>query len=772
VGWFDVLIVVIPVCLVFYMGLRTRRYLKDVTSFLSAGRVCGRYVISVADIANGVSILTLLSYVEVHYRTGYALAFWNTILMPISVMLGLYGYCSYRYRETRSQSLGEFIEIRYSRKMRVFAATLRSLTEMLVNMIMPALAARFFIYLLGIPKYFTFLGMELSSFHVLMFCMLTAAISIIFISGSLGLIVTDTIQGFICFPLMVFFIIFVLVKFSWGTEVLPMLSNRVAGESFLSPYDISKLRDFNYFMLFVAILNLFLHRASWIGGGGSSSAAKSPHEQKMAGLLGAWKGSVGTVFYLVIGLALLVYMNHADFAKPAHDIRQKLSTQVANDIIKDPALNAQVRSGIRSWSVDKMRKSVEGPMSDKANVDTRYLAGVHQDLRSAGQAKGNSLFQQFRTLYHQQMLPVAFRSMIPRGLLGLFCLLMILAMVSTDDSRIFSATVTISQDVILPFCKKDLTPKQHLCILRMVAVGIGVFFFIGSSYMSQLDYIQLYTTLIGTMWIGGCGPVMLFGLYSRFGNVYGAWTSLLTGMFMALGGTLVQRNWANFIYPWLQQHDLVTTVGTFLETVSQPLNPLVVWHMNAVKCPVNSYEWSLITQLTTLILYIVVSLCSSKERFNLDRMLHRGEYAIDGVREIKSVWNWDNLYRKLIGITPEYTFWDRVIAWCYFYYSIVYRFGITFLLVVIWNLFDPWPLALWGYYFLITFLVIPGIMVAITAVWFGICGAIDLKAMFRDLRLREANELDNGRVEGNMSIADRARFAELETRRQSEKLQN
>ena len=147
--WYDWLIVVVPVVFVLGMGVYTRRYLKDVTTFLSAGRVCGRYVISVGDIASSLSIIGLVSYVEIHYKTGFALSYWWSITLPIGVIMGLFGYCMYRFRETQSQSIGQFFEMRYSRKFRIFAAMLRSLSEILANMIMPALAARFFIYFLG-----------------------------------------------------------------------------------------------------------------------------------------------------------------------------------------------------------------------------------------------------------------------------------------------------------------------------------------------------------------------------------------------------------------------------------------------------------------------------------------------------------------------------------------------------------------------------------------------------------------------------------------------
>ena len=760
--WFDVLIVVVPVLFVLGMGLYSRRYLKDATSFLSAGRVCGRYVISMGDIANALSIIALLAYVEVHYKTGFALGFWGSLMTPLTVILALYGYCTYRYRETKSQSIGQFIEMRYSRRLRSFSAALRSLSEMLANMIMPALAARFFMYFLGLPDTFEICGVQISTFSVIMIVVLTVAISIICMGGCLSIIVTDTIQGFICYPLLAIFVVFILVKFSWNSEVLPILSDRVAGESFLNPYDVENLRDFNYLMLIYWCYRSLMGRMDWFGGGGSSSASKSPHEQKMASLLGTWRQAILTVFYLVMAVAILTFMNHLDFAPQAHEIRTELTGNITRSLVKDPQIARNVIDNFRKMPVQAHQTGIDRPLSEKANVDTRYLNNIHQSLKLKNETQGNTLFQQFRTLYYQQMLPATLRKMLPPGILGLFCLLMILAMISTDDSRIFSATLTISQDVILPHIKKELTPKQHLWMLRIVAVCIGVFFFIGSSYMAQLDYINMYVTLVTAMWTGGCGPMLIFGLYSRFGTTIGAWASLLSGMFLAVSGILVQRNWANAVYPWLADHGWVDPVGNALAAMSRPFEPIIVWRMDAVKCPVNSIELTFITSLLTLAIYVVVSLMTCRRPFNLDRMLHRGKYAIDRERNVRSAWSWKTMFGKIIGITPEYTFWDRVIAWGYFYYTIVYRFIGAFVLVVVWNIFDPWPISWWGWYFLITFLIIPGFMAAFTAVWFGICGTIDLKRMFHDLNARIVNPLDNGRVEGNVSLADKAAMDKID----------
>jgi len=113
--WFDWVILTVPILTVLWVAWYCRKYIKDVTAFLSAGRVCGRYVIAVGDIAEGLSVIGLISYVEIHYRTGFATAFWSALTMPLAIAMGLFGYCTYRFRETKAQSLGQYIELRYSR---------------------------------------------------------------------------------------------------------------------------------------------------------------------------------------------------------------------------------------------------------------------------------------------------------------------------------------------------------------------------------------------------------------------------------------------------------------------------------------------------------------------------------------------------------------------------------------------------------------------------------------------------------------------------------
>ena len=761
----DWMIILIPVGFVLFMGWYSRRYVVQVSDFLSAGRLCGRYLISVADIANGLSIIGLVAYVEVHYRTGFALTFWQSLTVPLGIVLSLTGFVTYRFRETKAMSFGQYIEMRYSRKLRIFASALRSTSEVLANMIMPAVAGRFFIYYFGLPQYFTVFGVEIPTFNALIILCLTMAIGIICMGGTLALVITDSIQGMFCYPIMAIFVGFVLYKFSWNDHIIPVLTDRVAKQSFLDPYDISELRDFNLFMVGVSLVTTVVNRGAWIGAGNSTSA-KSPHEQKMASLLGAYRSSLMTILYILIAVALIAYFNHKDFAKQAKEVRDTISERVAEGLF-----HAKKQQGLHKQVVDVMHAKApivhnigeDAPLSEEANLDTVYLAEVKRaiDNNTLDTPEVNAgMYQQFRTLYHQMMTAVGMRHLLPPGLSGLFCLLMIMAMISTDDTRIFSAALTITQDVVMPFIKKPLTPVQHMWVIRAVSISVGVVFYFGSTLMSQLDYINLFTSTMTTMWVGA-GSMVMLGLYTRFGTTAGAWSSLLTGCGMALGYIGMKQYWTHF-YGFLKDIGWLEGFTAVIEGISRPLEPIVVWRVNPYKCFVNAYEFNLVVTLLCLVIYLVVSKLTCKEPFNLDRMLHRGKYNLDKNNQEKSVWTWKTVFGKLIGITPEYSFWDRVVAYSIFGYSIVYRFIGTFIIIAIWNIFQHWPKEWWSGYFLITSLIVPGIVTVIVAIWFGIGSVRDMIQLFRDLKTRKINFLDNGQVEGNMSLADKAELEALD----------
>lgn len=777
--WIDWCIMLIPFFLVLWLAMYAGKFVRGVADFLAAGRVAGRYVIAVGDVASGMSVITIVALVEAKYQCGFAMSFWETLMLPLGTIFSLSGYCIYRYRATRSLSIGQFLEMRYSRSFRVVAATIRTIAEMITNAIGPAVAANFFIFFLGLPHRFTVCGINLPTFVLLTGFLLIIATIVIWPGGRISLLITDCFQSLLSYPVFVVLVGYVFLNFNWGKDIAPVMMDRVAGESYINPFDINQLRDFNLFALVFNLTNSILNRAAWIGND-TTGSGRTPHEQKMANILGTWRNGFAAVMQIVIALMIICLMAHIKFADKAHDIRLKLSNKIIDEIIVDTNDRARISKAVSNVPVQRHRIGIDEPLSRKKNIDTPYLEATLNEMRAVSvekavtglegatkeeaakeaTAQANAKFQNFRSLYHQMMMPVALRNIFPVGLMGVFALLMIMLLVSTDDSRIFNASSTIIQDMVLPFIKRTPSPKEHLAMLRWASVGVAVFFFIVAVFFTQLDYINMFTTIMCCLWIGGAGPIMVFGLYSRFGNTVGAYCSLIFGSGISLTGLLCQRNWADHLYPFLLEKGWVQPIGKFLEACSSPFEPFVIWRMDAVKFPINSYEIGMIAMVSGVIAYIIGSLVTFRKPYNLDRLLHRGEYAIDGEKQEKIPWSIKSVWNKLIGITSEYTLGDRIIAWSVFSYNIIYKLILAFIAVLIWNRISPWPKEWWGDYFYVTIILIPSIAGIVTTVWFMTGGIIHLRQLFRDLARRVDNPLDNGQVDGHVSLADKARLGE------------
>ena len=800
----DWIIMTVPFAAVLCLAIYAKRYARDAVDFLAAGRVAGRYVICVGDIAAGLSVITLVANCEATYRCGSAMGFWNVITMPLGMFMGLFGYCSYRWRASRALSFGQFLEMRYSKSMRVFCAVLRNIAEMVTNAIGPAIAANFFIYFLGLPHRIHVFGMNLPCFAVIVGVCLFFAMVAVWPAGRISLLLTDTVQALLSYPIFVIIAGYIFFNFNWGETMEPVMLNRVPGESFLNPFDISKLRDFNMFALGVTVMATIIQRASWFGND-STNSAKTPHEQKIAGILGHWRNGFSWTMVGLVTLLIITVMNHKAFVMPgahgpfsSHETRKALINKIAGEAVPDAAVRDDIAAALDALPPRLM----DEPLSQLKNNDTPYIDATRDVINAniperfqaeaaavaagerdpspelaAIQGANAKQAQKVRTLYGQMMMPVALRQILPPGVIGLFALLMIMLLISTDDSRIFNASSTWVQDVVLPFLKKAPTSAQHIALLRWASVAVAVFFFVVAVFFSQLDYINMFTQIMCAVWLGGGGTIMVFGLYSRFGNTAGAWCSIVFGCGFSLAGLILQRTWSASVVPVLASHGWTEGVFRFFAKLAAPLNPWVDWSFGfntgestleqalqllREKFFMNSTEIYGISMVLSLAAYCIGSLIARRffgvPLFNLDKLLHRGEYADEleqadggegsrqGVHAGGVLAFVKRLLSRIVGIDEEYTRGDRVLAWSVFIYSIIYQLGLTFFAVLLWNVASPWPKAWWGKYYYVTSLIIPMIIGCVSTVWFFWGGIRDGIRLFRDLETRVRDDQDNGFV--------------------------
>ena len=95
-SWIDWCIVIVPIVLLIWVSVYSRKYARGVVDFLAAGRIAGRYVMSVGDLTAGLSVITLVAGAEQYYQTGFSVGFWWAITTPVGIFLALSGYCLYR----------------------------------------------------------------------------------------------------------------------------------------------------------------------------------------------------------------------------------------------------------------------------------------------------------------------------------------------------------------------------------------------------------------------------------------------------------------------------------------------------------------------------------------------------------------------------------------------------------------------------------------------------------------------------------------------------
>ena len=68
---------------------------------------------------------------EAYYKAGFSIAWWEMITYSVILLVALSGWVVYRYRQTRALTLAQLLEIRYSRRFRIFAGIVMFISGLL-----------------------------------------------------------------------------------------------------------------------------------------------------------------------------------------------------------------------------------------------------------------------------------------------------------------------------------------------------------------------------------------------------------------------------------------------------------------------------------------------------------------------------------------------------------------------------------------------------------------------------------------------------------------
>jgi solute:Na+ symporter, SSS family len=301
-----------------------RKAMKSVADFLAAGRTAGRYVLCVASGAAGIGAITVVGNLEMNLVAGFSMTWWGMTTALVVLIITVSGWVVYRFRETRSLTLAQYFEERYSREFRIFTGMIAFLSGIVNFGIFPAVEARFFIYFCGIPETISIFGLAVSTFPLMMILLIAISLYFVLSGGQVSVIYADFFQGVLVYGVFAILVVYFFVSFDWG-HVQQALSAAPQDASLINPFHTSQVKDFNFWYFLVGIIGVVYGTMSWQGTQAYNASAKSAHEAKMASVLTSFRGLPMSVMFLFVPIIAYTVLNHPDFSATAGAVGATLS---------------------------------------------------------------------------------------------------------------------------------------------------------------------------------------------------------------------------------------------------------------------------------------------------------------------------------------------------------------------------------------------------------------------------------------------------------------
>ena len=133
------------------------------------------------------------------------------------------------------------------------------------------------------------------------------------------------------------------------------------------------------------------------------------------------------------------------------------------------------------------------------------------------------------------LMPKYLNEILPVGVLGIVVAGMLAAFMSTHDSYLLCWSTIITNDIIEPLSKKELTSDFKIYITRFIIIILGVYIFYWGMFYEGSDAIWDYLGITGAIYFTGAISVVVLGLYWDKASSTGAILSLLAGLSSIVG---------------------------------------------------------------------------------------------------------------------------------------------------------------------------------------------------------------------------------------------
>ena len=132
-------------------------------------------------------------------------------------------------------------------------------------------------------------------------------------------------------------------------------------------------------------------------------------------------------------------------------------------------------------------------------------------------------------------MPIFLSRILPIGFIGIITAGMLAAFMSTHDSYLLCWSSVLTQDVVAPCFKKELSSKARLLLTRIFIIAIGIFILVWGLWYDLGQDLWDYMAISGAIYFTGAIALLVFGLYWKRASKVGAYLALICGFGALLG---------------------------------------------------------------------------------------------------------------------------------------------------------------------------------------------------------------------------------------------
>ena len=170
--------------------------IRSVADFLLSGRKVRVWLGLSAGIAGEMGLFAIVSLCEQGFLHGFSFVAVNLLSISITLPLfGIFGFGIQRFRATKAMSVPQYLEMRYSRHLRIVAGGFNCLAGVIQLCAIPIASAHFIRVLMGAPEVADLAGMHIRSDWLILLLFLVCPLIFTFLGGYLALIVIDFFQA-------------------------------------------------------------------------------------------------------------------------------------------------------------------------------------------------------------------------------------------------------------------------------------------------------------------------------------------------------------------------------------------------------------------------------------------------------------------------------------------------------------------------------------------------------------------------------------------------